>query len=109
MTTNYKVLGQQFPANTSDTVLYTVPASTQAVCSTLSISARSVSSNFRVAVVPAGQSLNFQHYICFDSPIEANDSIMLTLGISLAAGDTVHVSSGYPSNIAFGLFGAEIS
>jgi hypothetical protein len=35
MATTYKVLGQQEPAITTETTLYTVPSATEAVCSTL--------------------------------------------------------------------------
>ena len=62
MTTAYKVLGQVNPAATTATTLYTVPSSTSAVCSTLSICNVGVSTTFRVAVRPAGATLDPKHY-----------------------------------------------
>lgn len=105
----YKVLGQSNPASTTDTTLYTVPASTSAVCSTLSVANISTSATtYRLAVRPAGASIANQHYIAYDVPIPANDAVMLTLGISLAATDVVTVRAGN-ANLAFSLFGSEIT
>lgn len=108
MATVYKVLGQSNPAATTATTLYTVPAATSAVCSTLSIANLGVSTTFRVAVRPAGATLANQHYIVYDSAINAGAAVYLTLGISLAATDVVTVYAG-TANVAFGLFGSEVS
>lgn len=109
MPATYKVLGQSNPASTTDTTLYTVPASTSAVCSTLSVANISTSAtNYRIAIRPAGASIANQHYIAYDVPIPANDAVMLTLGISLAATDVVTVRAGN-ANLAFSLFGSEIT
>jgi hypothetical protein len=108
MPTIYKVLGQSNPAATTNTTLYTVPSATQAVVSTLSVSNLGVSTTFRVAVRPAGATLANQHYIVFDSAINAGSSVYLTLGVSLATTDVVTVFAG-TANVAFGLFGSEVS
>lgn len=108
MATTYKVLGQASPAATTLTDLYVVPAATQAVCSTLSICNRGSSTTFHVAVRPAGAAIANQHYIVFDTAISSNDSLFLTLGVSLAATDVVTVYAG-SSNLSFSLFGSEIA
>jgi hypothetical protein len=108
MATAYKVLGQSNPAATTNTTLYTVPASTSAVCSTLSIANLGVSTTFRVAVRPAGATLANQHYIVYDSAINAGSAVYLTLGVSLATTDVVTVYAG-TADVAFGLFGSEVS
>jgi hypothetical protein len=108
MPTVYKVLGQSNPAATTDIALYTVPASTSAVVSTLSITNLGVSTTFRVAVRPAGATLANLHYIVYDSTINAGASIYLTLGVSLATTDVVSVYAG-TANLAFSLFGSEVS
>lgn len=108
MATTHKVLGQVAPAAITPTALYTVPAATQAVCSTLSICNRSVATTFRVSVRPAGATLDVKHYLAYDAVLGANDSIMLTLGITLAATDVVQVYTG-TSSVSFSLFGAEIA
>ena len=108
MANTYKVLGQSNPAATTATTLYTVPSATSAVCSTLSVANLSFSTTFRVAIRPAGASLANQHYIVYDNYVNQNDSILLTLGFSLATTDVVTVYAGTAS-LAFSLFGTEIT
>lgn len=108
MATTYKVLGQSAPAATTDTTLYTVPAATSAVCSTLSVANRGASTTFRVAVRPAGASLADQHYIVYDNYVAQYDTVFLTLGVTLAATDVVTVYAG-AATLSFSLFGSEIS
>lgn len=104
----YKILGQVAPTATTNTTLYTVPASTSAVCSTLSICNRGVSTLVRVAVRPAGAALANQHYIAYDVPVNQYDSVFLTIGATLAATDVVTVYAN-TSDVSFSLFGSEIS
>jgi hypothetical protein len=108
MATTYKVLGQSAPSATTNTDLYTVPSATSAVCSTLAICNRGLSTLFRVAVRPAGATLANEHYVVYDSAISAGDAIFLTLGISLATTDVVTVYAG-TANLSFSLFGSEVS
>jgi hypothetical protein len=61
-----------------------------------------------VAVRPAGATLANQHYIVYDAAVNAGAAIFLTLGISLATTDVVTVYAG-TANVAFGLFGSEVS
>jgi hypothetical protein len=107
-TTTYKTLGQVNPAATTLTTLYTAPSATQAVCSTLTVCNQGVSTTFRVAVRPAGEAINAKHYLNYDSPLNANDSAFLTLGITLDATDVVSVYAGH-ANVSFNLFGSELS
>jgi hypothetical protein len=108
MAINYKVLGQNNPSASGLTTLYTVPASTQAICSTLSICNLSTTTTFRVAVRPTGAAIANQHYIIYDNYVNNNDSIMLTLGLSLGTTDVVSVYSA-SSGLSFSLFGSEIT
>jgi len=107
MAINYKVLAQNSPAATTTSDIYTVPASTSSVISTLSVCNRGASATFRVAVRPAGETLANKHYIVYDNYVEQYDSLFLTLGITLAATDVVTVYSS-TSNLSFCLFGSEI-
>jgi glucose-6-phosphate dehydrogenase assembly protein OpcA len=103
------VLGQSAPAATTATTLYTVPASTSTVVSTINVCNRATTTDtFRIAVRPAGATLANQHYIAYDTSIPANDSINITAGISLAATDVVTVYAG-TANLTFTVFGAEIT
>jgi hypothetical protein len=108
MATAYKVLGQVIPAATTNTTLYTVPASTSTVCSTLTVCNQGVSTNVNIAVRPAGATLATSQYIVFQAPVSANDTLFFTLGISLATTDVVTVFAN-TANVSFSLFGTEIS
>ena len=109
MPTTYKVLGQVAPAAATATTLYTVPAATSTVISTLNVCNRaSTTDTFRIAVRPAGATLANQHYIAFDTTVPANDSVNITAGISLAATDVITVQ-GATANLTFTVFGAEIT
>jgi hypothetical protein len=91
------------------TTLYTVPAATSTVVSTITISNRSTATRtYRIAIRPAGAAIDNKHYIAYDVLLLANDTTALTLGVTLAATDVVSVyASG--TEVAFSLFGSEIS
>ena len=109
MPTIYKVLGQSAPSATTDTTLYTVPAATDAIVSSLVIANRdSSSATFRVAVRPAGATLANQHYIAYDVTVGASDSTVLTLGLTLDATDVITVRAS-TANLSFSAYGSEIS
>ena len=108
MATSYKVLGQINPSATTNTTLYTVPSSTSSVCSTISICNLGTSTTYRIAIRPAGAAIENKHYIVYDAAINQYDSVMLTLGITLAATDVVTVYSA-TANVSFQLFGSEIT
>ena len=109
MPTTYKVLGQVAPSATTATTLYTVPSATQAVVSTISVCNRGASSaTYRIAIRIAGSALSNEEYIAYDAPITANNSTMITIGVTLGATDVITV---YASNadLSFNAFGSEIS
>jgi hypothetical protein len=109
MPTIYKILGQTNPAITTITDLYTVPSATSAVCSTLNIANLAASgATFRVAVIPSGSSLQAKNYLAYDTVVPANDSIGLTIGVTLGQYDKIQVYSSTVSQ-SFNLFGTEIS
>jgi glucose-6-phosphate dehydrogenase assembly protein OpcA len=109
MPTTYKVLGQSAPAAATNTTLYTVPAATSAVISTIVIANRvGTSATYRIAIRPAGATLANQHYIAYDVPVGAADSTTLTLGITLAATDVITVYAS-TANLGFNVFGSEIT
>lgn len=109
MASSYKVLGQSAPSATTATTLYTVPSSTSAVVSTITVCNRSTSSDtFRIAIRPGGASLASSHYIAYDTAIPANDSISITAGISMATTDVITVYAG-TANLTFSAFGVEIT
>lgn len=109
MATIYKILGQSNPALTSSTDLYTVPVATSVVCSTLNVAnLASTNGTFRIAVLPSGSTLQAKNYLAYDTVVPANDSIALTVGITLGQFDKVQVYASSTSQ-SFNLFGTEIS
>lgn len=109
MAITYKVLGQSNPSANTNTNLYTVPSATSAVCSTLVIcNQANTAATFRVAVRPAGAAIASQHYVSYDNNLNANDSITLTIGMTLATTDVVTVRAS-TATVSFNLFGSEIA
>ena len=109
MAITYKVLGQLAPAATTNTNLYTVGAGRSAVVSTLTICNRSSSSaTYRIAVRPAAAPLANEDYIAYDTPIAGNDTVALTLGITLAETDIITVYAS-TNTLSFNIFGSEMS
>ena len=109
MATTYKVLGQSNPSATTPTTLYTCPASTQTVISTITICNQAgTSGTYRIAVRPNGATLSAEHYVVYDATIQANTTAAYTLGITIDASDvvTIYASS---ANISFNAFGSEIA
>jgi hypothetical protein len=110
MAINYKILGQAHPAGTAETNVYTVPADTQTIVSTLSITnVTGSSASARVWVRIAGASTAHVNAILFDVPLAANSVAAFTLGITLDATDVVTVKSSSGGSLTFQLFGSEIS
>ena len=109
MATTYKVLAQSNPSATILTSLYTVGASTSSVVSTIMIcNQASSAATYRIAVSPAGATAEAKHYIVYGATVGASDSIMLTLGVTLAAGDLIRVYAS-SANMSFNAFGSELS
>jgi hypothetical protein len=111
MAVSYKVLGQAKPTAATDTTLYTVPsgAGNYAVVSSLVVANITGDiTSIRVAVRPAGATLEDKHYIIYNSSATAQSTQVYTIGITLAATDvvTVYDSAG---KCSFNLFGSENS
>lgn len=111
MASSYKVLGQVDLQAATLTTLYTVPASTEAVISSVIVANRGVAATtFRLAVRPNGAAISDQHYLAYDVPIAANDSTTLTLGLTMDASDVLSVNAaGTASRLSFNAFGAEVT
>jgi len=110
VTTTYKVLGQVNPGATTATDLYTVPGpSTSAVVSTLVICNQvAAPCTYRVAVRPAGATLAALHYLDYDTVLNQNDSVFLTVGLTLATTDVITVYAS-TARVSFSLFGCEVT
>ena len=109
MPTVYKVLGQAKPSAATLTSLYTVPASTSAIISTLTVcNTTSTADEIRIAIRPAGEEIADKHYVVHTVGVPPFTNYTYTLGITLATTDVVSVY-GLGGNISFNIFGTEIS
>ena len=104
----YKVLGQSAPAATTAADVYTVGSGLQAVISTVTVCNRATgAATYRVSVRPDGDAQADEHYLAYDATVPANDTIALTLGLTMDAADVVTVY-GSSADLSFGVFGQEI-
>jgi len=109
MASTYKVLAQSAPVATTNTDVYTVGSGKSAVVSTITVANRAATSaTYRIAVRPLGATLANQHYIAYDATVPANDTISLTLGVTLATTDVITVYAS-TANLSVNIFGAEIA
>ena len=109
MASVYKILGQVAPSATTETALYTVPALTSAVVSTLVICNRGgTATTARVSVSAGGGATANKDYIIYDLAIPANEQYMATVGITMATTDRMRVYAGN-GNLSFSVFGSEIT
>ena len=109
MATTYKVLGQSNPSATTATTLYTCPASTQTVISTITIcNQAATSATYRIAVRPNGATLAPEHYVVYDATVQANSTTAYTLGVTIDASDVITVYAS-ASTVSFNAYGSEIA
>src|SRR5690242_8642174 len=104
----YKVLGQSKPTATTLTAVYTVPAATSAVVSTVVICNQGAATSVRLSVAVAGAVDATQQYLLYDTAIAANTTYTLTLGITLATTDVIRVYNTL-ATVSFNIFGSEIT
>jgi len=100
-------LGQAAPAANTPTSLYTVPAATSAVVSSLVICNNSSSADtFTVWHSLAGASHITAQNLYYQVTIPGNNVFTATLGICMATTDVLNVESG-SGNLSFNLYGAQ--
>lgn len=88
MATTFKILGKVKPNATTNTTLYTVPASTQAVVNVKIANQSSTASAIRIAVVLSGGSVAATDYMIYDYTLEGNQTLEMS-GIALNAGEFI--------------------
>ncbi len=104
-----KVLGQSNPSATTLTTLYTVPASKEAVVSSISVAnLTATDATYRIAIRPAGASITNAHYLGYDITVGASDSTIITVGLTLATTDVISVYAS-TADLVFQAFGDEAS
>lgn len=109
MATTYKTLGQVAPSATTETDLYTVPAATQTIISSLVITNRGTSAGtFRVSVSINGAATTNKDYLIYDANLNPNTTQAFTLGITIDATDKVRVYAS-SADFSFNAFGSELA
>jgi hypothetical protein len=108
MPTTYKVLGQLAPASTSGD-LYTVPAVTEAVVSTINVvNTGTADSTISIAIRKDGATLATNQYIVNGLILNPKVTFTYTSGLTMDAADVITVSSTN-NDCAFSAFGSEIA
>jgi hypothetical protein len=108
-TTTYKILGQSAPAATTEVDLYTVPASTETIISSIVVCNRgSAAGTYRIYVAVNGAAAANAQYLVFDATIQAKETVALTLGVTLDATDKLRVYAS-TADMTFNAFGSEIA
>jgi hypothetical protein len=110
MATSYKVLGQSAPTAATATTLYTVPAATEAIISTINVvnTHASTADVIRIAVRPDGATLANEHYLVYGLSLSAGATFTYTGGITVNATDVITVYSTNGTS-SFSAFGSEIA
>jgi len=108
-TETYKVIAQRNPAAATLEDMYTVPASTEAVISSIIIANRSnATRSFRVSIAVAGAVDSDEQYIAYDTSLPGNGIQELTIGATLGPGDVIRVQAS-AADLSFNVFGTEIA
>jgi hypothetical protein len=110
MPTAYKKKQVQGTSSTGTyATLYEVPASTEAVISSILVTnTAAASATYRIGFDDTAGTPGASEWLVYDSTVAANDTVCLTLGVCSEAGKFIRVSSS-ANTVTFSLFVSEIS
>ena len=112
MATAYKVLGQSNPAASTATTLYTVPAATNTMISTITICNQSPNTvSVNVAANVSGSAVTTKNFIVSGYSLGGAETLVLEPRISLNVGSILSANitgANASSNISINAFGVEI-
>lgn len=109
MTTTYKVLGQMASTANTLSTIYTVPSATSAVLSTVTIcNTGGSNANVSLSVCVGNAANTISQYVVYNNNLIPSDTLTLTLGLTLAATDTLRGNASI-GNVVFNAFGSEIT
>lgn len=108
MPTARKILGQSKPAATTDATLYTVPAVTDTVVSSITVAETAgATATFRICADAAGGTTTVVgKALAWNIAIPANSTMTFNLGITLAAAATLVIQAS-TAGLCFTAFGQE--
>ena len=96
-------------AVTTYATLYSTPAATEAVISTIAICNTAASpATYRIGLDTTEGTPSASEWVVYGATVAANDTVFLTVGMTLAAGQFVRVSSS-ADTVTFSAFVSEIS
>lgn len=103
-----RILGQAALAATTLTDIYTVPASTQTIVSSIFVCNRSAAARtFRISLAIGGAADTPAQYIYYDVALPKDTTFVSTTGITLNAGDKIRAyASG--TNVSVNVVGVEL-
>lgn len=104
MAVNRGMLGQSAPGAGTDTDLYTVPTSKNAVVKVIATN-RSGSTTFRVWVAIAGAATSNEQYVAYEKVLVGNDAVS-TVSFMVGPTDVVRVRAA-SANVSFSCTGIE--
>ena len=108
MPRNYTILGQTNPAANTLTRLYGVPAGNSAVISSINIANLDANAAaFSIAANVSGVATSNANYLAWRVAVPGNDSISLSLGVTLNASSQLSVNAN-SSTVSFSAFGTEL-
>jgi hypothetical protein len=122
MPVNHKILGQTHPSENTVSNVYVVPESTSAIVNSLFVvNQLPTKANVDIIIRPIDETLADKHYLLKDKEVDASNSQILNLNLTLDA-DTILAANVYPSsistgfdtggiqaNVSFSAFGVEIT
>ena len=116
MAQSYKILGQIAPVANTLTNVYVTSASANAIVNTIYITNQdTANANVSLIVRPIDESLGNQHYLLQEQLVEAADTLILNLNITLdgsvilAANNTVRAGETKSCNVSVNAFGVELT
>jgi hypothetical protein len=110
MPTAYKYSQVQGTASTGTyATLYTTPSATEAVISSIVITNQASSSvTVRIGIMASAGTPGASQWLVYDAVVAGNDTIALTLGVTLPASQFIRVSSS-ANTCNFSAFYSEIT
>lgn len=107
MADSLKILAQTSPLSNTLTDLYFTPSGKSCSISSITVCNAGSAAKFRISAAAGGAGNNQSHYLYWDQDLDANSTFVITIGITLTAGDVIRV---YSTNAltSFNIFGVEI-
>lgn len=106
----YKTLGQAAPSTTDNVDIYTVPAATEAIVSSIVVcNTTSEGTSFRIFQRIDGATAGTANALAYDVDIAANSLVSIELKLTLDTADVITIRSATANALTFTVNGSEIA